>query len=236
VNYRTLEHDKIVDTARRLEMRILERFPEANLGQVARSFTTIAREAHDRCREIRKPYVFLRIVIFTLLAVSLVALGSLFREVQITEGVWRIENFLESFNAALGSMVFIGAAILFLVTFEKRLRRRKAMFAINELRALAHIIDMHQLTKAPEQILRQGPSTSASPKRVMNSFELSRYLDYCSELLSLITKVGALYVQAFPDPVAVNAIDQVEALCTGLSRKIWQKIMIFDRYASDSAE
>ncbi len=153
-----------------------------------------------------------------------------------TEGVWRIENFLESFNAALGSLVFIGGAILFLVTFEKRLRRRKAMFAINELRALAHIIDMHQLTKAPEQIFRQGPSTAASPKRVMNSFELSRYLDYCSELLSLITKVGALYIQSFPDPVAVDAIDKVEALCTGLSRKIWQKIMILDRYASGGAE
>jgi len=236
VNYRTLEHDKIADTAHRLEMRILERFPDSNLGQVAVNFTTIAREAHDRGREIRKPYIFLRIVTFTLLAASLVALVSLFRAVQMTEGVWQIENFLESFNAALGSLVFIGGAILFLVTYETRLRRRKALLAINELRALAHIIDMHQLTKDPEQLLRQGPSTPSSPKRVMSPFELSRYFDYCSEMLSLITKVGALYVQSFPDRVALDAIDVVESLCTGLSRKIWQKIMILDRYASDGAE
>ena len=62
----------------------------------------------------------------------------------------------------------------------------------------------------------------------MTPFELSRYLDYCTELLSLTGKVASLYVQDFQDPVALDAVNDIENLTTGLSRKIWQKIMILD--------
>jgi len=47
-------------------------------------------------------------------------------------------------------------------------------------------------------------------------------------MLSLIGKLGALYVQKFNDPVALAAVNDVEQLTTGLSRKIWQKIMILN--------
>jgi len=47
-------------------------------------------------------------------------------------------------------------------------------------------------------------------------------------MLSLTGKVAALYVQHFDDAVAVAAASEVESLCTGLSRKIWQKIMILE--------
>lgn len=59
-----------------------------------------------------------------------------------------------------------------------------------------------------------------------------RYLDYCSEMLSLIGKLAAFYVQKFDDPVALAAVNEVEELTSGLSRKIWQKIMIVN---SDTA-
>jgi hypothetical protein len=36
-------------------------------------------------------------------------------------------------------------------------------------------------------------------------------------------------VQNFDDPVTLGAVNEVETLTNGLSRKIWQKIMIFDR-------
>jgi hypothetical protein len=94
------------------------------------------------------------------------------------------------------------------------------------LRALAHIIDMHQLTKDPERIMRRGPTTASSPRQGMTPFELSRYLDYCTEMLSLTGKLAALYVQQFDDSVALSAVNDLEDLCTGLSRKIWQKIMV----------
>jgi hypothetical protein len=62
----------------------------------------------------------------------------------------------------------------------------------------------------------------------MTPFELNRYLDYCSESLALISKIAALYVQDFQDPVLLDAVDDVEDLTAGFSRKIWQKITILE--------
>ena len=86
---------------------------------------------------------------------------------------------------------------------------------------------MHQLTKDPEPFLTRS-STVSSPQRVFTRFELARYLDYCSELLSLTSKLAALHVQCLNDPVVLNAVNDVEILAANLSGKIWQKIMILD--------
>ena len=75
----------------------------------------------------------------------------------------------------------------------------------------------------------RGAVTPSSPQRKMTPFELTRYLDYCSEMLSLLSKIGALYVQDFSDPVTLSAVDEVQDLTTGLSQKMWQKIMILQR-------
>jgi hypothetical protein len=69
----------------------------------------------------------------------------------------------------------------------------------------------------------------------MSVFELSRYLDYCSEMLSLLSKSAALYIQDFDDPVTISTVNEIESLASGLSAKIWQKIMILDRSAPGEA-
>jgi hypothetical protein len=63
----------------------------------------------------------------------------------------------------------------------------------------------------------------------MSEFELIRYLDYCSEMLSLTGKLAALYMQNMRDPVIIDAVTEIEELTTNLSRKIWQKIMILQQ-------
>ena len=88
---------------------------------------------------------------------------------------------------------------------------------------------MHQLTKDPSKIIKKATSTASSPQKIMTAFELTRYLDYCSEMLSLTGKISALYAQKFNDPVVLSAVNEVEALTTGLSRKIWQKIVILHK-------
>ncbi|HQH27140.1 MAG TPA: hypothetical protein PLP17_07065, partial [Oligoflexia bacterium] len=82
--------------------------------------------------------------------------------------------------------------------------------------------------KDPEGLLNRGPATLSSPTahRMMTPFELGRYLDYCTELLSLCGKIAVLYVQNFSDPLAVAAVNEIETLTTDLSRKIWQKLVI----------
>ena len=107
-----------------------------------------------------------------------------------------------------------------------------------ELRSLAHIIDMHQLTKDPERLIiaQQSMDTQASPTLGMSQFELHRYLDYCSEMLALTGKIAALYVRRFDDPVALTSANEVESLTTGLCQKIWQKILILHSYTEHDDE
>ncbi len=85
---------------------------------------------------------------------------------------------------------------------------------------------MHQLTKDPDRVLFSGEDTESSPSIKMGVFEMSRYLDYCGEMLSLIGKIAAIYATHLQDDTAVRAASEVERLTTDLSQKIFQKIMI----------
>jgi hypothetical protein len=89
---------------------------------------------------------------------------------------------------------------------------------------------MHQLTKDPSSILGDGAPTEASPQRAMSKYELTRYLDYCSEMLSLTSKLAALYAQVLPDTVVIDAVNEIENLTANFSRKIWQKISIIESF------
>ena len=84
----------------------------------------------------------------------------------------------------------------------------------------------YQLNKDPDRVDPAYESTASSPKPALTPAQISRYLDYCSEMLSLTGKIAALYVQDFEDGVAVQAVNEIEDLTTGLSRKIWQKLTI----------
>jgi len=233
--YRALRSDEILSTADSLARRVQSRFPESSLAGVASELRDVARETQTRCTRISRPNVTLRVVVGLLLALGVAAVVAVIINVRVTEDVWVFQNFVALAEALVADLVFIGAGVLFLVTLETRLKRARALDAINELRAIAHIIDMHQLTKDPEMVLSRHPRTDVSPERNMSPFELNRYLDYCSEMLAVVAKVGALYVQSFPDRDALNAVDEIENLTTSLSRKIWQKIMILDRYARTRA-
>ena len=94
---------------------------------------------------------------------------------------------------------------------------------------------MHQLTKDPSLYSRKAVILNASTKNTLNAVELTRYLDYCSEMLSLTGKIAALYAQGFNDSVVVAAVNDLESLTTGLSRKIWQKIMILNKFEEPTA-
>lgn len=68
----------------------------------------------------------------------------------------------------------------------------------------------------------------------MDADAMGRYLHFCTELLAVVSKIGQSYVQDFPDATAQTAVDHFESLATGLSNKIWQKLMILDRIRSDT--
>ena len=229
--YRSLDSEKIIGTIGTLSRRIDERFPGSGLNKVCQELLTIAGESQTRSAWIGKPQRALRFVTGALVAIIICGLVFVLANASWPRSGFDLVVLVQVSEAGLNVFLLLSAAILFLVTVETRVKRRRALKAIHELRALAHVIDMHQLTKDPEQPLAQRTTTASSPKHNLTPFELGRYLDYCSEMLSLIGKLAALYVQKFDDPVALAAVNEVEDLTTSLSRKIWQKIMIINSHS-----
>jgi hypothetical protein len=122
------------------------------------------------------------------------------------------------------------------MTVESRVKRRRALAMLHQLRSLAHIVDMHQLTKDPERLMSQGEGFVPGAARPATGNDLAKYLDFCSELLSLISKIAALLVQRFDDSVVLAGVNEIEGLTTGLSNKIWQKITILERAALQASQ
>jgi fumarate reductase subunit D len=223
-----LKPDKVVETVVRLRQRIEERFPDSGLYGLCRQLEQIARASEERARAVSQPIAWLRASIGLLLVVLVVGIAVAVRTTPLSmpTGELDLVGLVGLAESAINDLVFVGIVIAFLWTLETRIKRHRALTAIHDLRAIAHIIDMHQLVKDPAHT--PGQDTASSPKRQLTSHELRRYLDYCSEMLALTGKIGALYVQDFDDGVVLAAVDEVEGLTTGLSRKIWQKIMVLD--------
>lgn len=232
--YRTLDAAKVLETAQLLRRRIDERFAGSGLAGVCRDLNSLAEETERRCTAIGRPNLWLRlaagVVIAGILALLVAGVAALVAVAQVSPS---LTDILQGTEAALNEVVLIGAAVFFLVTVETRLKRAKALRALHELRAVAHVIDMHQLTKDPERVLRRGPATASSPTHELTPFELTRYLDYSSEMLSIVGKIAALYAARLQDSVVLDAVNEIEDLTTTLSTQIWQKITILQSLEAD---
>jgi len=136
---------------------------------------------------------------------------------------------IQAAESAVNDAIFLYRHLL-LVRLEQRFKRSRRSTCCHKLRSLAHIIDMHQLTKDPDAMGADARPTPSSPIRDLGGYELKRYFDYCSEMLSVLSKLAALLVENFDDPVTLSAVNEVENLTSGLARKIWQKIMVASSY------
>ena len=234
--YRSLDISHIRTTAGTLERRIGERFPDSGLRRVAADLLALTRDTSARLAEIGRPRHDVRIgvglLILLIVSVTLLTFGQLRWPATVGDAT----GFIQLLESAINDVVFVGIGIAFLITIEGRIRRRRALRDLHELRSIAHVVDMHQLTKDPDQFLLERRDTASSPERLMTPAELTRYLDYCSEMLSLTGKVAALYAQTLEDPVVLGAVNEVETLCTGLSSKIWQKIVLLGTTARVGAK
>jgi len=223
--YLTLDPAKILGTLERLRLRIEERFPDAGLLRVCGEVIDTARRTEERCAWIDRPQLALRIAVAVVVLLLFASLAGLVWSFTGEAGTITFFEFVQVFEAGLNDVVLVGAAIFFLLTFENRLKRQRALEGLHELRSLAHVVDMHQLTKDPVRMRHHGRDTASSPRRTLTPFELTRYLDYSAELLSLVGKTAALYAQHLNDAVVLSAVHDIETLTNELSVKVWQKVM-----------
>jgi hypothetical protein len=211
---RHLDPNKLIKTSAALTAWIDKDFNHAHLARVADNIHRLTQEAVVTAARIRRPIWLLRIGIWTLV-LALVA-GAVHQ--LVTQPLDQILRFLDDTKWAA---LYIGAFLLAFINLEVRFKRRRALQAIGELRAVAHIVDMHQLAK--DQTIEEFREHTTPA-------HMESYLHACIALLALLSKIGQLYVEHFPDTVATQSVNDLEMITTGLSNKIWMKILSLKKF------
>ena len=222
----------VEQTVHRLEERIRARFPDRRLGNAAKELGKMVPEISSGFSrsKTRRTHVrwMSRAASAVIVVMVLVALGVALRDaVNSTEHSFEWVPLIESF---VNDVIFATLAVVFLWAVPERLERRVLLDLLHKLRSQAHVVDMHQLDKDPEQARPEYVPTSKSPGRRMNAEDLHHYFDYCSELVSLIAKTAALCAERTSDAVVLNTVSEIETLAAQMSQKIWQKISLLPEH------
>jgi hypothetical protein len=224
MKYRQLESNEIVHTIDELHMRISHRFPKSDLAAVCEELLVVAKETEAKSQAVNAANYPLRAIILVLIAAAGGLIYFLVRAIQLRTGEVDLINLLQGLEAGTNLIIFISVAIFFLFSLESRSSRTRALSDLNELRSIVHVIDMHQFSKDPSELL------SSDSTEGMTRQDLTRYLGFCSVMLSLGSKLAALYAQKLPDEVVIDAASDLQNVAGGLSLKIWQKISILESY------
>jgi hypothetical protein len=233
--YRRLDPRLIITTAGKLEQRVAERFPDAGLRRVAAELALLSEDLAASAKALEAPIWWVRILIgLAILAGASMFLfvGTILSFDRISTGAFDVAQGIE---ASINTLLLAGLGFLALARSEKRIKRTRVFAELHALRSLIHVIDMHQLTKDPAALSENFKPTAHSPARITNRQDLARYLDYCSEMLSITGKLAALFAQTVNDEVVVGAVNDIEELGSNLSRKIWQKITMIEGAAQPAA-
>ncbi|RVA10918.1 hypothetical protein EN939_22400 [Mesorhizobium sp. M7A.F.Ca.CA.002.05.1.1] len=230
MRYRTLDPKLIVETAERLEERIADRFPEAGLRGVAAELVSLSRDLAKAAKVLEAPIWWLRGLIVAAFVTGVLVflfVGTILPIDRIS-GTHDALQSVQGIEASINTVILAVLGLLALIRTEERIKRKRVFRQLHGLRSLIHVIDMHQLTKDPAALSADFKPTAHSPARITNAADLARYLDYCSEMLSITGKIAALFAQSVNDDVVIAGVNDIENLASNLSRKIWQKITLID--------
>jgi hypothetical protein len=219
-------------TVDHLERRIRARFGDRGLTRAALDLRRLVDEVESVTEQsnvrLRRTTLIARTTSVTIVVATVVLLTFSLRNA-IRDGLERSEDWVPLIESVINDLVFSSIAMLFLWAFPERRERRTLLRLLHRLRSLAHVIDMHQLSKDPEQVSPGYTRTSESVTHGLDADQLHHYLDYCSEMLSLTAKTAALCAEHSTDEVILNTISTLETMTTELSNKIWQKISLLPR-------
>ena len=211
------------------DARIRARFPTRNLTRLPSQLIEVIDHLSERQNVWRARRRWLTaacragivlVVVGLLFALALIALQS---TASAEPHGW---DWLSVFESLVNDVVFAGIAIYFLWALPERLQRHGDLATLQRLRSVAHVVDMHQLTKDPERLRPDFHTTTATVPLGLSAIELANYLDYCSELLSMVGKTAALFGEHSDDRTTLSTIAGIEELTNNLSTKIWTKISL----------
>ena len=138
-------------TFERLHASICEHLPPTSLPRVPADLVQVGKQQPKNEQQVHRPK-------WVLHAISALPLTL---------------DLLQPVKPGLSTIFLLAASAPLLISLELSRERSRCQQALHELRAVAHVVDMHQLTKDPEHALRPGGDTRPSPRRQMTPFELT---------------------------------------------------------------
>ena len=167
-----LDPNELRMTAERLERRISQRFPGSGLAQRAVDLQDLLDRLRARADEVAEPIAWVRALYLVLAVVVIIGLTAVPIDLSATEELTTV-GWVQFVEALVNDIVLLGAGIAFLTTLETRIKRRRALRELHEIRSFAHVIDMMQLTKDPQHLV-DAPElrTEASPTDDLDAYEL----------------------------------------------------------------
>ena len=225
--YQHLDSTAVCESTAALQKRVYARFPDRGLWEVCGELLGLVDEVTSgggiSRRRIRLARLLSRLGIIMVLTIFGGAI------VLAAVSIWQTPDslgpvdWLPLLETVVNNLVFAGIAIFFLVAIPERLERARVLRLVHRLRSLAHVIDMHQLTKVPERLQR---GSRADGGLDLTREQLAHYFDYCTEMLSLVGKTAALFAEDTTDGDVLDAVEGIETLTSDMARKVWQKIAI----------
>ena len=154
-----LDAGKLITTIRQLQKRIVERFPGAGLANVCGELLAVAQASSARAQRIARRHILLRLGLLLLAAAGVGLLAWVLSQLDYSRRDENVYAIFQGLEAVANLAVLTGGTLLFAVTIEQRLKRRRALSALHELRVILHVIDLHQLTKDPTVAVSIGGKT-----------------------------------------------------------------------------
>ena len=124
MRYRELSSAEI-PTIETLERRVGERFPDSGLRKLCLELQSVARDAQRRVETIAEPNRPLRIGVGLLITAVLAIVFSALLSLHLPATVNDFGSFAQALDAGINDVIFLGIAIFFLVSLERRIKRRR---------------------------------------------------------------------------------------------------------------
>jgi hypothetical protein len=212
-----LDPARIIETSDHLTRRVSEKLPDSTLAGLAAQLGQVARQTEERARQARRPNLAIRIASILAVCGTLIGLWYLARHIHARWDFGTITEVFEATDAGFNLLVILAGALWTFVTLEARIKRRKALESIEELRDFIHVIDITQLYYTPDLY-------SANPGNSVSSLNIDyTYLLFCTEMLTLISNLAPLYTRGAAGDSILRAVSDIEMLANAISAKLLSK-------------
>src|SRR5687767_12074671 len=126
-----LDPQKIIQTLEQLERRISERFPESGLRKVCMEVLETVYKSQSNIAWLSRPNIPVRVISILIILVGIGALIYSLTLVDLKIADTTLATIVTFSEALFNVIILIGAAIFFLISIETRLKRQRALNALN---------------------------------------------------------------------------------------------------------